>query len=110
MVGYVVVLAAVIAWGHLDGTSPWRFVWAVLPVLPTLLVVRASVRHVRRLDEYQRRVMLEGLAVGFALAMVCALTVGMLGVAGLALPMAGWIIYGVGMLGWAIAGGIADRR
>jgi hypothetical protein len=42
--------------------------------------------------------------------MVCALTVGMLGVAGLALPMAGWIIYGVGMLGWAIAGGIADRR
>lgn len=102
MLGYAVVLTAVLLWGDLEGTSPWRFLWSALPVLPTLLVVRAVVRHVRRIDDFQRLLLLEGLAVGFALAMIASLTVGFLGIAGLALPQAGWIIYGVGMLGWGV--------
>jgi hypothetical protein len=101
IVGYCVVLTAVLLWGDLDGTSPWRFLWAVLPVLPALLVVRAVVRHIRRIDDYQRLLLLEGLAVGFALAMVASVTIGFLGLAGLAVPAAGWIVYGIGMLGWA---------
>ncbi len=103
MIGYAVVLTAVIVWGDLDGTSPWRYLWALLPVLPTLLVVRAVYRHIRRIDDYQRLLLLQGLAVGFALAMVASLTVAFLGVAGLALPSAGWIVYGVGMAGWGVA-------
>jgi hypothetical protein len=110
MVGYLVVLTAVIVWGHLDGPSSWRYLWALVPVVPALLIVRAVVRHVTRIDDYQRRLLLQGLAVGFAIAMLASLTVGFLGVAGLRLAAGGWIIYGAGMLGWAVTSGIARKR
>lgn len=101
MIGYALVLMAVLTWGDLDGTSPWRFAWAVLPVLPLLWIVRALLRHIRRIDDYQRFLLLQGLGVGFAVAMVSAVTVAFLNSAGLDLPH-GWIIYGMGMLGWAV--------
>lgn len=110
MLGYAVVLTAVIVWGQLDGPSAWRYVWALLPVLPALWMVRAVVRHVTRIDDYQRLLLLRGLAVGFAIAMIASLTVGFLGVAGLVLSAAGWIIYGAGMAGWAVSGALARRR
>lgn len=109
MVGYLVVLLAVMTWGNLDGDSRWRYLWALLPVLPALWGVRAVVRHVNRIDDYERQLLLQGLAAGFAVAMIASLTVGFLGVAGLALPAAGWVIYGAGMLGWALAAAIAHR-
>lgn len=108
--GYGVVLAAVLAWGDLDGHSPWRFVWAVLPVLPALWTVRAVLRHIRRLDEYQRLLLLEGLAVGFGVAMVAAVTAGFLGIAHLPMRLAPWVIYGAGMLGWALASAVVSSR
>ena len=72
-----------LVWGHLDGSSPSRFVWALLPVVPTLFIVRAVLRHVDRVDDYQRLLLLKGLGVGFAVAMVAAVTVGFLGAAGM---------------------------
>jgi hypothetical protein len=109
IVGYAVVLSVVIGAGHLDGTSPWRFVWAVLPVVPAFWVVRAVVRHLGRIDDYQRSLLLRGLAVGFAVAMVASLTIGFLDLAKLGVPAPGWIIYSAGMLGW-LAGGWAARN
>ena len=79
-------------------------------MLPALLIVRAMVRHVGRVDDYQRLLLLQGLAVGFAVVMIAAVTVGFLGIAGLALPGAGWIIYGVGRLGSAVAALALARR
>ena len=110
MVGYGVVLGAVLAWGHLDGTSAWRWVWAVLPVLPAAWVVRAVVRHLHRVDEYQRLLLLQGLGVGFAVAMLAAVTVGFLGIAGLPMAAAGWVVYGAGMLAWLVASAVARAR
>ena len=52
MIGYGVVLSAVLAWGHLNGTNPWRYLW-VLPMTPALGIVRAMLRHIRRIDDYQ---------------------------------------------------------
>ncbi len=110
MGGYVVVLVAVLLWGGLGGTDPWRFVLAALPAVPAAGVAWAVLRHVRRIDEYQRRILLEGLAAGFALAMLAAVTLGLLATAGLVLAAGPWLIYGVGMVTWAIAGGVAGRR
>lgn len=110
MVGYVVVLTAVLLWGHLDGSSPWRYVWAVLPVLPALAVVRAVARHLRRLDDYQRLLALESLAVGFGVAMAAALTMGFVGIAGLPTAVAGWAVYSLGMAGWIVGGAVVRRR
>lgn len=110
MIGYGVVLTAVLVWGHLDGNSAWRYLWAVLPVIPALWTVRAVLRHVHRIDDYQRLLLLQGLGVGFAVAMIAALTLGFLGIAGLAMQGAGWVVYGAGMLGWIIASRLAKKR
>ncbi len=110
IVGYAVVLSLVLTLGGLDGTSGWRYVWAVLPVVPALWVVRAVLRHVGRVDDYQRLLLLQGLGTGFAVAMIAALTVGFLGIAGLDVRAGGWFVYGAGMLGWALAGAVAHRR
>ncbi len=110
MVGYGLALAAVAAWGDLDGSSGWRFVWAALPVLPALLVIRAVARHLHRIDDYQRTLLLQGLAVGFGTAMVAAVTLGFLGIAGLGMGVAGWVVYAAGMGGWVVGTALVHRR
>lgn len=110
VVGYALILSAVLVWGNLDGTSSWRYLWAVLPVVPALWMVRAVLRHVRRIDDYQALLLLQGLGVGFAIAMVTSLTVGFLGIAGLPMRAAGWVVYGAGMLGWLVASRLVQKR
>jgi len=110
MAAYAVVLTVVLIWGDLDGTSPWRFLWAILPVIPALWIVRAVLRHVRRIDDYQRFLLLQALGGGFAVAMVASVTLAFLEIAGLGLTGTGWIIYGAGMLGWIITGAVVGRR
>lgn len=99
-----------LVWGDLDGDSPWRFLWAVLPVIPALWIVRAVLRHVRRIDDYQRLLLLQALGGGFAVAMIASVTMAFLEIAGLSIPGVGWIIYGAGMLGWIISGAVVGRR
>ncbi|MDQ0754263.1 hypothetical protein [Arthrobacter sp. B3I4] len=110
MMAYAVVLTGVLLWGDLDGGSPWRFLWAVLPVIPTLWIVRAVLRHARRSDDYQRLLMLQALAGGFAVAMIASVTMAFLEIAGLQLTGTGWLIYAAGMLGWILTGAVAGRR
>ncbi len=110
MAGYVVCIVAVVRWGGLDGDSPWRFAWALLPVVPVLAVVRAVVRGLRRSDEYAQLLQVRALAVGFAVAMVGCVVVGMLALAGLHLTPAPWFVVGAGMLSWAVAAAVTARR
>jgi glucose-6-phosphate-specific signal transduction histidine kinase len=110
MVGYAVVLVATLTWGHLDGDSPLRFVWALAPVIPAVWIVRAVFRQVHRVDEYQRLLLLKSLAVGFAVAMLAAITLGFLANAGLRFTDAPWLMLAAGMLGWAVTGICVGRR
>ncbi|MCA1676252.1 MAG: hypothetical protein LC799_30115, partial [Actinobacteria bacterium] len=112
IVGYVLVLSAVLVWGDLDGHSGWRYLWALLPVVPAGWVVRALVRHVRRIDDYQRRLLFEALGAAFGVAMIASLTVGFLGIADLTLSAsaAGWLIYSLGMLTWLVVANLNARN
>jgi hypothetical protein len=110
MAAYCLVLPLVTRYGGLDGTSSSRFVWAVLPLLPALGVVAAGWRHVQRQDEYQRLLLLEGLALGFAVSVVVAVTFGLLMTAGLLMPSAPWWIFGAGMTGWGVGTAAVVRR
>jgi hypothetical protein len=110
MLTYIVVLALVLVFGDLGGTSPWRFVWAVLPVLPVIWMAVAVIRHLRRLDDYQQRLNLQALGVGFAVAMSAAVSMGLLESAGLQTQAIGWIIFGAGMAGWGITAIVVGRR
>jgi hypothetical protein len=110
IIAYAVILTGVLLWGNLDGESPWRFLWAVLPVIPALWIVRAVLRHVRRVDDYQRLLLLQALGGGFAVAMITSITMAFLEIAGLRVDGVGWIIYGTGMLGWIITAAVVGRR
>jgi len=101
-IGYCVVLAVVLAIIPDDAPAAVRVVGLLLPLVPAALGVRAIVRHVRRLDEYQRSLALEASASAFGVSMFAALFVGFLGVAGVATPWSGWIVYTAGMLTLAL--------
>src|SRR4051812_6946035 len=89
--GYGVVLAVVLALvgDEVDSAGEWTLL--MLPVVPALWGVRAVVRHMRRIDEYQRLLQLEAMAAGFGVAMITAITLGFVGVGGAATRAAGWI-------------------
>lgn len=90
-------------WGNLKGDGPWRVLWLLLPLLPVAWLVTVTVRRVRQLDEYQIKLLVPGLAVGFTAAIVAAITVGTLSAAGFAVPgAAGWIVALVGLLAWQV--------
>jgi hypothetical protein len=95
---YVAASFALGLWGH--GVGGWRFVLAVLPLLAVVWMVIVIVRRVRQMDEYQIKLFFPGLAAGFIVSMIAALTLGTLGSAGLNLPNGGWIVAVLGLLSW----------
>lgn len=108
VVGYVIATLAVTVLVDFETAGPWKYAAALLPVVPALWGVRAVGRHLNRIDEMQRDSHLVAMAVGFGVAMVTALTIGFLSIAGLDTERWGsWLIYAAGMAGWAV---VAVRR
>jgi hypothetical protein len=104
VVGYVAVLTAIIVFVDFRTAGPWKFPIALLPVIPVLWCFRAAARHLRRVDEMQRTIQVDGMAAGFGTAMVASVTIGFLAMAGLNTNRWGpWAIYSVGMMTWLIA-------
>ncbi len=97
---FVLANFALHQWGDLHGTSPWRLVWAVLPLLPVVATVIFIVLRVHQMDEYQVKLFFPGLAVGFAVAMVAAVTVGTLNSVGFTAFNGGWLVAVVGVVAW----------
>jgi hypothetical protein len=91
---------ALYLWGN--GAGPWRIVWAVLPLLPVVWIVIVTVLRVRQMDEYQVKLFFPGLAVGFSLSMVTAITLGTFNAAGFSVPNGGWAVALVGILAWEV--------
>ncbi len=88
--------------------GPWKYVIAVLPVLPALGVPFAVVRQCQAMDELQLRIQLESLAFGFALAAIATFTYGFLQNAGL--PEVSWVwVWPVMAMCWLV-GQLAARR
>ncbi len=66
-----------------------RIFAALLPVVPTILMLRVIVASLRELDELHRKVHLEALAVAYPLAILLLVTLGFLQLA-VELPAADW--------------------
>lgn len=97
---YLIASFVLYQWGHTD--SPWRIVWALLPVLFMAWVVILIVLRVRQLDEYQLKLFFPGLAVGFTVSMFAAVTIGTLSAAGFTVPNAGWPVALIGIVSWEV--------
>jgi len=87
----------------------FRFVFAVLPVIPALFAMWAAIRYFRGLDELQRRIQFEGLAFSFLATCLIALTWGLLQNAGLPHADVVWVAPVLIFL-WGIGACVAKRR
>lgn len=90
-------------WWHTDpGTWP-HLVRTLVPILPLLWAVAALWRHLWRIDEMQRAVLVRSFAFGFAVTMFTTLVIALLRGGGIDVPGSEWIIFIAGMISWSIA-------
>lgn len=83
MAGYT-VMVPISVWllkGH--EPSPLRYVFAILPVIPSFFAMWAAIRFFRGLDELQRNIHFEGVTFAFLGTCLISLTYGFLQNAGL---------------------------
>jgi len=76
-------------WVEKEPAVFWKYVIAVLPVFPILLIPVFVVQLLRSLDELQRKIQLESLGFAFAATALSSLTYGFLENAGL--PNLNWV-------------------
>ena len=109
LLGYTAALVVIIIAVDFDTAGWWKYPVALVPVVPAIWGMFAIGRHAARIDEMQRSMLLDGVAVGFGVAMLTAVTLGFLTMAGLDANRWGpWLIYSAGMLGWI--GGQTNAR
>jgi hypothetical protein len=111
MTAYVIVLLAsvLILRSFPDPEALWRIPVALLPVVPAIALIMAFVRHLRVMDELQRRIQLEALAIGFGGTAVLTFGYGFL--QGVGFPLLNWTFVFPLMIGlWGIGVAIAGRR
>lgn len=84
-----------------DGT-PGSIVMALAPLAPVCWIAIALVRHVRRVDELQRTLVWQSFALGFGAAMLIALTIALLGTAGITVAHTEWYVFIGGMVTWGV--------
>jgi len=86
-----------------------RIVIALLPMIPALFAMWAAIRYFRGLDELQRRIQFEGLALGFLATCVIFLTWGFLQNAGLPHADVIWVTP-VLVFFWGVGACVAKQR
>ncbi|MFV0258855.1 MAG: hypothetical protein ACK5PP_10460 [Acidimicrobiales bacterium] len=98
----VYTVSVVIVTATVDAGTAGAAFWMLIPVIPLCVAAIAVYRSIRRADEYTRYRQYQAMAIGFGGAMMAAITVGWLGVVDAAPFYSGWLVFGVGMLGWMI--------
>lgn len=72
-------------------TEPWQMILPFVPLFPGLLLMIALGSAISQLDEMQRVIQVESLAIGFGITMLVTLTYGLLGLAGTRQPSWLWV-------------------
>ena len=109
MLAYAVVLIISIkAINH--GLPPaLKLLFALLPVVPVAFVFAAIVRYMGSVDELQRRIHIESLALAAGITALLAITYGFLETVGLA-RLSAWYTYAAVMIAWLVAQPFVARR
>jgi multisubunit Na+/H+ antiporter MnhB subunit len=108
MVAYgAVLLISLLALNAMPHNSAWRPVVALLPMLPALGVVVAVVRVYRRIDELERRQLLESIGIAFAGTAVVTFAYGFLELVGF--PRLSWFFVWVIMGGFWLGARLVNR-
>ena len=102
MLAYLMILVGSVTVLQANPNASWRYIVAVLPVVPAALTLSIFVRALTRLDELQKRIQMQ--AFGFSLGATALLTFGYGFLEGVGLPHLNWtfvlplmaILWGVG--------------
>lgn len=105
---YIVTVVISVRALQQNPSTPWKYVLALLPMMPAIVVPMAVVSLLREIDELQKKIQLEALAFGFAGGAVLTLSYGFLQNAGL--PQLSWIWVWPVMAGCWVAGMIGAHR
>ncbi|HVA34250.1 MAG TPA: hypothetical protein VNG31_08890 [Candidatus Baltobacteraceae bacterium] len=83
-------------------TGPWRYVVALVPLLPLAWALGALVLYIKEADELERRQILESLGIAVAVTAFFSVACGFL--QGVGVPrLSAWWTWFVLMLSWAAA-------
>ena len=108
VVVYAFLLAVSLPLTQAYPESPWRYPLAVVPMLPFFYGIWAYVRYLRWVDELERRIALESLAIAFG--GTAAITFGYGFLENVGLPHVNWMFVWPVMAGLWILGGLCARR
>ena len=108
LVVYALLLAVSLPLTQAYSDSPWRYPLAVIPMLPFFYGIRAYVLYLRRVDELERRIAVESLAIAFGGA--ASITFGYGFLENVGLPHVNWMFVWPVMAGLWIIGGMITRR
>ena len=90
-------------------TGAWRVAVALTPLIPIVVVFASFVDMMQRIDELERQIHLEALAIAAGVTAMLALTYGFLEVAHVPRPSA-WCTYAVIMIAWWAATPFVSRK
>jgi energy-converting hydrogenase Eha subunit A len=111
IVVYTVLLFAAIRYGRPMPEGWLRTLVLITPMIGFGLMIRAIVRHVARIDEYQRIRLLENIAVAAAITLAATFTYGFMETAGFEkLSMFSvWLMMGASMAAVCLVRKVAER-
>lgn len=96
MAAYAIVLIVSITLVQNNPQAAWRVPVAVAPVVPAFFALLAFVRALGRMDELQRRIQLDAIALAFGATAILTFTYGFLQNVGF--PAISWIWIVPGMM------------
>jgi hypothetical protein len=95
---YLGLLAVAVTWAPNMPPSGWRYFVALLPLIPGLFLAFGILRVTAKIDEMERRILLEAAAFSFIFTLILLLSFGLLGLVGVQQPSAIMIVFIMCML------------
>ena len=95
---YIGLLAIAVTWAPNMPPSGWRYFVALLPLIPGLFLAFGILRVTTKIDEMERRILLEAAAFSFIFTLILLLSFGLLGLVGVQQPSAIMIVFMMCML------------
>lgn len=109
MLGYVVVLLVSVSLLNGNPHAPWRIPVALAPIVPSAFALAVFVRYLGRMDELQRRIQFDAIALSFGATGILTFAYGFLENVGF--PQLSWIwILPLMVVLWGLGGLIATAR
>jgi hypothetical protein len=106
---YIGLLAFAMSYLSKETGGGWRYVIALLPMIPGVWLALGMVKAISKLDEMERRILMEAAGFAFTVTMVLMLGLGFLSLAGLP-SLNGVYIAGIMALLWMIGKVLGNRR